>query len=112
MIVNKKTNKKQMTKQLNEYDWAEIKTRFDLGETYRSIAQDYGIPHTSIQYRADRDKWRRDLSEKIQDIKNTISDICETAEVKQIPLIHEKLEMMLKKCSGLRNQSIICKKGH
>jgi len=49
-----------------QIDWEGVERDYRAGiATLRSIGEKYGISHTAVQKRADRDGWTRDLSAKI-----------------------------------------------
>ena len=44
-------------------DWAGIRSRCEAGESLRSLAQEYGVPYSTVRGRAAREGWRAETED-------------------------------------------------
>lgn len=81
-----------MAKKLNEQQWTDIKSRYQLGDPIRAIARDYDIPDSTIHAKKNKENWNQNLSAQVSELKNKITEIEHSVEPAQIPLITQRIE--------------------
>lgn len=83
--------------------WAEIKTKYELGEPIRGLAKEYGIYDTTIHYRIKKEGWTQKLSAKVTDIKQNIQELLDLATPAQFPIVQDKLTEIVQLQKSVNN---------
>lgn len=73
---------------LNDKQWSEIRTKYELGEPMRAIAREYDIALGTIQNRVKKEEWSQDNKDNTHLIKESLTDIFNT-EMDKLKLINE-----------------------
>lgn len=89
MVKKKKYNS---ARDLVDVQWADIKTRWEMGETMRSIARDYGISLGTIQYHIRKQNWSQDLLNATNHVRADLRDIVNLVNDDQKKVVADQIK--------------------
>lgn len=81
-----------MARRLTDEQWLKIKTRYELGDSNNGIANEFGIPESTIRAKAKTQNWQRKLRTQVIENKQNIKQIANNCEPSQIDQVAQRLK--------------------